>query len=76
MLRIVVCSAVTLAIMEGLREAVHFAYLTLGTVAGTFLCVATIGCFLVIGAAMDRAESRRLRAEQPPEQPYSHKIDL
>jgi hypothetical protein len=50
--------------MEGLREAVNFAYLTFGTVAGIFLCVATIGCFLAIGAAMDRAESRRLREEQ------------
>ena len=76
MLRIVVCSVVTLAIMEGLREAVNFAYLTLGTVAGTFLCVATIGCFLAIGAAMDRADRQRLREAQQPEPPYSRTIDL
>ena len=69
MLRIVVCSAVTLAIMEGLRAAVNDAFLAFGTVAGTFLCVATIGCFLAIGAAMDRAESRRLQAERQPEPP-------
>ncbi len=75
MLKIVVCFAVTLAIMEGLREAVNFAYLTLGTVAGTFLCVALIGCFLVIGAAMDRAESRRLQAEQQPEPSDSRSFD-
>ncbi len=75
MLRIVVCSAVTLAIMEGLREAVNFAYLTLGTVAGTFLCVAIIGCFLAIGAAMDRAESRRLREAQQPEPSDSRSFD-
>jgi hypothetical protein len=64
MLRIVVCSAVTLAIMEGLRAAANGAFLTFGTAAGIFLCVALIGCFLAIGAAMDRAESRRLQAEQ------------
>ncbi len=76
MLRIVVCSAVTLAIMEGLRAAVSGAFLTFGTVAGIFLCVAITGCFLVIGAAMDRAESRRLREAPPPEPSDPRSFDL
>jgi hypothetical protein len=55
--------------MEGLRAAVNGAFLTFGTVAGILLCVAITGCFLAIGAAMDRSDRQRLRAEQQPEPP-------
>lgn len=49
---------------------------TFGNLAGISICVAITGCFLVIGAAMDRNEARRPQAEQPPEPPYSRTIDL